>query len=60
MSSVSIDCTLDTSNKGKTYHILKYDNNAVPIIEDLKDKILESDDDLKNIPIQNLFPISSI
>ena len=60
MSSTSTDCTSDTANKGRTYHILKYDDKDVPIIEGLKDEILESDDELKNIPIQDLFPIGSM
>ena len=60
MSSISIDYTSDTANKGRTYYILKYDDKDVPIIEGLKDEILESDDELKNIPMQDLFPIGSI
>ena len=60
MSSTSTDSTSDTADKGSTYHILKYDDKDVPIIEGLKDEILKSDDELKNIPIQDLFPIGSI
>ena len=59
MASTSTAPTSDTADEGSSYHILKYDDNDVPIIEGLKEEILNSDDELKNIPMQDLFPIGS-
>ena len=60
MSSTSVDSTSGAANKDRTCHILKHNDNNDPIIEGLKDEILESDDDLKNIPMQDLFPVGSM
>ena len=59
MASTSTAPTSDTADEGSSYHILKYDDNDVPIIEGLKEEILNSDDELKNAPTQDLFPIGS-
>ena len=40
MASTSTAPTSDTADEGSSYHILKYDDNDVPIIEGLKEEIL--------------------